>query len=280
MCFDLLMADQQARNQAKVNRAKYKLRDAKNQRSATESAVQKWGQSLSNKKKLDAAGTNYGVLQENFARRVDARALSSAMGRLAHSEDIGRITAAAASAGIGGSSVEAYNRTVRTGYALQAELSDRAGRSEDYLAASEAGRVMSDAVDSMDNNLYMANLDYSYLGETKGPSAFETLATIGVSAAATALGAPDIGKAITSAKTASIQSNFGIGDGGVAAMGNALEAFKSGVGQVRTALRKPSVPASGGLGGSIYNPPDLSRVGSTGGLGTISNGSLSSVTFR
>jgi len=280
MCFDMLMADQQARGQVQVNRARYKLRDAQNEKSATESTVQKWGQSLSNRKKLDAGGRNFGILAENFARRVDANTLGTAMGRLAHGEEIGRLTASAASAGMGGSSVEAFNRTVETSYALQAEMADRAAKSENYLAAQELGRVIPDAIDSMDNNLYMANMDYGYYGSTKGPSTLGTLATIAVAGAATAAGAPEVGKAIMGAKTAGLQSEYGIGDGGAAALGKAMDSFKTGVGEVRGLINKPKQAKTNSFSGGFYKAPNMSQVGMTGGLSNISNGSLGSVTFR
>lgn len=281
MCFEMLIADQQAREQAKVNRAKYKVRDANNEVSATESAVQKWGQSLRNRNLLNAAGDNFGTLAENFARRVDARTMSSAMGRLAHSEELGRVSAAAAAAGVGGSSVDMFNRTIETSYQLQAQLADRAGKSEDYLAQRELARVIPDAINEMDNNLYMANMDYSWYGDPKSPSALGTIGAAVASAAFTAAGMPQVGQAIEDMRTSELQGGYGLGDGGAAKAGSALKAFKGGVGEIRSALRRPrgQVPGNS-LGGAIYNAPDLSRVGRSGGLGNISNGSLSSITFR
>lgn len=271
MCFEMLIADQQARGAVVVNRAKYKVQAAKNERSGAESAVAKWGQSLSNQKKLKAGGENFNILAENFSRTVDARTLDSAMGMLRHGEDLGRLTAAAASAGIGGSSIESYNRTVETGFALQREAEERSARSGDYVAAKQAGRALGDAVDSMDNNLYMADQDYSYLGETKGPSILGTLATVAVAAAATAAGAPQAGQAIIDAKTSSLQANYGLGDGGVAAMQSAVKNFKGGVGEVRDMTRsnagtKPN-SFSGGYSNFNINSGNVSRAGPiTGGI--------------
>lgn len=279
MCFEMLIADQQAREQAKVNRAKYKVRDANNAVAASESAVQKWGQSLRNRNLMKAAGENFGTLAENFSRRVDARTMSSAMGKLMHSEELGRVSASAAAAGVGGSSVDMFNRTIETGYQLQAQLADRAAKSEDYLAQQELSRVIPDAINEMDNNLYMANMDYSWYGDPKSPSAFGTIAAAVASTAFKVAGMPQVGQAIEDLRTSELQSGYGIGDGGAAKAGSALKAFKGGVGEVRSAIgrKQGTVPQ---IGGSIYNPPNLSRVGQTGGLGDISRGSWSSVTFR
>ena len=271
MCFEMLIADQQARGQVKVNRARYKLRDAQNERSASESVVKKWGQSLSNKKLLDAGGERFTTMAENLGRKLDADTLSSAMGTLRHSEELGRVAAAAASAGVGGSSVEGYNTTMETVYALQRDAQDRGANSENYIATKEMGRAVSDSIDMMDNNLYMADRDLGYYGDTKGPSALGTLATIGVAAAAAAAGAPDVGKTIIDAKTASLQANYGLGDGGAAAMRSAGENFKGGVGQIRDAFRSNKKSSS-------YAPTgDGSNM--SGGISRFSGGS-SSITFR
>lgn len=235
--FSFLMATDTAAASAKVNRAKVAARDARNERSAAESELQRFNQSLGNKKILEAAGRRYEALSENLNRRLDAAAYGGAMASLALSEELGAATAAAAAAGVGGSSVENYNRTVETAYGLQSELRSRAVKSETYIAREQMGSTITDAVDSFDRNVYNADRDFTYYGPTKGPSLLGNLATLAVAAGATAAGAPQIGEAVLRAKTANMQANYGDAAGASKSFGQALNAFKGGVGEVRDQFR-------------------------------------------
>lgn len=265
--FNFLMATDTAAEQAKVNKAKVQARNAKNERSAAESGLARFNQSLANKKILDKAGKAYATLSENLNRRIDAYTLNSAMGSMRVSEELGATTAAAAAAGVGGSSVEQYNRTIETAYGLQKEAQDRQVRSDIYLSSEQMGSTITDAVDAMGRNVYNAERDFTYYGPTKGPSLLGNLATLAVAAGATAAGAPQVGEAILRAKTASMQNRSGDGAGATKSFGQALDSFKLGVGEIRDMFRTTPQGGSGAalFGGGInpsYRPSLPSSVGS------------------
>lgn len=277
--FNFLIATDSAASQAKTNKALVKKRDAKNERSASESELQRFNQSLTNKKIMDRAGKNYGVLSENLNRRLDAFTLNDTMGRLAVSEELGAVAAAAAAAGVGGSSVERYNQTVRTAEGLQRERAARGLATDKYNTMEAMGSVITDAVDSFDRNIYRANIDYTYYGPTKGPSVLGNLVTLGAAAAATALGAPQVGEAILDMKTANMQGSYGDAAGAAKSLDRGLGNLKAGIGQVRDSFRFK--PSSGG-GSDI----SFSNQGSYGGFSGAqsqfgSDGiNLNSISFR
>lgn len=235
--FNYALASDTAAMQAKVNKARVAARDAKNERSVAENDLARFNQTLNNKKIMDRAGKNYATLSGNLARRLDAAAYGDTMTRLALSEEMGAVAASAAAAGVGGSSVENYNRTIQTSYALQKELSDRQLGVETFALNEARGDVMTEAVDSLDRTIYSPNLDRTYYGPTKGPSIGSHLVTLGLAAAATAAGAPQIGEAIIRQRTANMQADYGDAAGAAKSFDGALNAFKGGVGEIRDSMR-------------------------------------------
>lgn len=235
--FNFLVATDTAAAQAKVNKARTDARNAKNERAGAESELQRFQQALGNKKRMESAGRNLTVLRENLNRNLDAATYQGIMGGLALSEELGAVTAAAASAGVGGSGVEAYNNTLRTQFALKKGLSDRNVQSGVFAAREQMGRVLPDAIDSFDRNLYNADIDYTYYGPTKGPSVLGNLAVLAVATAASVAGAPQIGDAILKARTAGMQSEYGDSAGAKSSLGGALDSLKGGVGEVRDMFR-------------------------------------------
>lgn len=287
--FNFLLATDQAANAAKLNKAKDEARLAKNERAGAESELQRFNQSLTNKKIMEQAGRNLGALSENLFRRMDAAAYGGIMAELQLSENLGATAAAAASAGIGGSSVESYNATMRTAYGLQKELRDRSTASDVYLSSEQIGRVIPDAVDSFDRNVYRANLDFTYYGPTKGPSVLGSLAKLAVAGAATAAGAPGIGTAILNASTSGMQASYGDAQGAQASMVAALGGFKDGVGQMRDKIRISNGGSTPGIMPGKGNGLDFWPGFSTGGINPSAipswspfggSNSQSSITFR
>jgi len=235
--FNFLVATDSAAGQAKLNRDLYKARKAKNDASAKESTLANWSQSLSNSKLMEKAGKSFNTISENITRQMDAQTMTGIQRDLALSERLGAATAAFSASGMGGSSTEVYNQTVRTSEALQAELMDRNFRSSNYLTSQERGSIIPNAVDAMSRDVIRANLDLTNYGSSKAPSLIGNLAALGVAAAASAAGAPDVGNAILKARTAGIQNQMGQGAQAAKTFGSALDDLKSGVNQVRDKFR-------------------------------------------
>jgi len=241
--FNFLLASDMAASQAKTNRALYKKRYAENVSSAKQANLARWSQSLQNSKIMERAGENFNVISENLTRAADTHAMGGVQASLALSEEIGAATAAASAAGLGGSSVEAYNNTVRAQHAMQKELSDRSYNSQSYLMGKQRSSQISDGVDGMSRDVIMANFDFTNYGPAKGPSFLGNLATLAVAVGASAAGAPDIGNAILSARTSGMQASYGDGAGAQKSFGKAVEQFGQGVGQVQDKFRFSSGPA-------------------------------------
>lgn len=216
-----------------------------NERRAAESDLQRFNQNLANKKILEAAGKNYNTATENIGRNLDAATYGDFMTSMAASEELGAASAMAAAAGIGGSSVEAYNATIERSNAVQQELSDRNLRTDLYNAYDARGRILTDAVGSFDNNIYRADIDVRKWADARKPSTFGTILTLGLAAGATYFGGPQAGQAVLAAGSAIQQANSGDFDGAARSFDTALGA---GIGAVQTNAKL----GTGGSGGSTY----------------------------
>lgn len=122
------------REQAKIDAARI-TQKGRNERAAAESDLARWTQSLSNQRRMKAAGETSKKITENIGRNLDAATTGSFMGRLAASEELGANLVQAAAAGVGGSTIEVYNSTMKLNRLMQEENSDRAVNT-DLLEAS------------------------------------------------------------------------------------------------------------------------------------------------
>lgn len=202
-----------------------------NTRRAAETDLQLFSQALGNRRVLDAAGKNIAAYGENIAKNVEAAAMGDWQTQIARSEELGAVAAMAAAAGVGGSSVEAYNRTIATNNALQDEYSDRQFQRDLYSATQARGQVLTDAVANMDQNVYRTDLDVSTYQDVKKPSFMSGLLTLGMTAAATYFGGPQAGQAVLSfreSQMAAKQGNFG------QAAASMNSAISSGIGAAKT----------------------------------------------
>ncbi len=206
--FSFLMSTDLGAANARLARAKNKAQQARNELSGKQASHQTVMQSLSNQSRLKAAGSRFAAERENISRSLDSATTQTAMGMLQNAENMGKVAAMAASAGIGGTSTEAYNETLRTAAAQRKAMSDRSQKSYVRGASDNAAAVMADAYGSMDTTFVAANIDMSDNGDTSW-SLFGDLATLGVAAAATAAGAPMVGQAILEAKTSTNYAQAG-----------------------------------------------------------------------
>ncbi len=192
----LLYADAiHIREQAKIDAARITTKSG-NERRGAESALANFSQSLSNMRMMRAAGEAFNDAQGNIARRAEASSVGPLKMRLAAAEELGAVSAMAGAAGVGGSSVEMYNETVRLTGAMNEQRFAEDVATDDFGSRGAAGNIISSAVVGMDNNIYRANLDYTQYVDHKKPSTFERIVGFGLTAAATYFGGPQAGAAV------------------------------------------------------------------------------------
>lgn len=179
---------------------------------------------------MDAAGTQMAAIQSAIAKNLDAKAAGDFQGQIALAEELGASATMAASAGIGGSTVDAYNGTVRLAAAMQQEAQDRAFYSDKWAAEQDIGNTYIEAVAGLDNNQYRATLDTRRWVDHKKMGTFERIATLGVAAAATYFGGPQAGMAVIGMAEAGQMANNGDFAGASQAMtqaiGNGVSAYQ------------------------------------------------------
>lgn len=180
--------------QAKIDAARITQKSG-NARRGKESELQRFSASLGNRRKMDAAGKQIGAISENITRNLDAAAAGTLMSRVAAAEELGANIAQASAAGVGGSTIETYNRTLELNQAMQEEQQGRNVDSDNYLASAAKGGALYDAVSSFDNNAYVANRDDTVYVDHHKMSLIERVQGIGMVAAATYFGGPQAGAA-------------------------------------------------------------------------------------
>lgn len=199
------------REQSKIDAARITQKSGNELRGA-QTALQQFSASLANSRAMEAAGKRANAITENIARNLDASAAGEFMSRVQAAEELGANLAMAAAAGVGGSSVEAYNQTIRLNRAMQEEQGDRATRSDLVNATMARGDALIEATAGLDNNVYRANLDYTQYVDHKKMGTFERLGFLGMAAAATVFGGPQAGAAVVGlaeSKQAAMNGDFG-----------------------------------------------------------------------
>jgi hypothetical protein len=206
--------------QVKANRL---IQAANNEKGAAESELQRFSAGLANRRRMDAAGENIANLEGHIARNIDAKNAGDLQGQLATAEELGRSASMAAAAGVGGSTIDAYNHTVKLRAALEQGVGDRAFDADLYAANHDKGAILEDAVAGLDNNQYRANLDYRRWVDPKKPSVFQQIATLGVAAAATYFGGPQAGMAVIGASDSLTQAQNGDFAGASSTFNNSIK---------------------------------------------------------
>lgn len=169
-----------------------------NERRAADSELMRFSQSLGNRKIMDAAGKNVNAYGENIAKNLENVTMGDFQNQLRNSEELGAVTAMASAAGVGGSSIAAYNDTLKTMQGLQREQQMRQVGRDVYAAGRARGDIITSATDSFDQNIYRADLDVSQYMDVKKPSFLSGALALGMTAAATYIGGPQAGQAVLS----------------------------------------------------------------------------------
>lgn len=201
-----------------------------NKLKAAQNDLQLFSQSLGNRKIMDAAGKNINAYGENIAKNLEAATMGSFQAQIRNAEELGAITAMASAAGVGGSSIQAYNETLITVEGLRREQQERAFDRDLYTATLNRSTMLTDAVDQFDKNVYRADLDVSTYMDVKKPSFLSGALTLGLTAAATYFGGPQAGKAVLSfreSQAAAQRGDFATASSSMnAAFGASIGAFK------------------------------------------------------
>jgi len=215
------------RAQAEIE-AKRTVQKARNENSAAQSALANFTRALTNKRAMDAAGSEIGALTENIGRNLDAATYGTLSRRVQAAEELGAISAAAAAAGVGGSTIEQFSRQVMATEDRMDEQAARAVNSDLYLASSARGDTIRNAVMGLDNSQSFANLDFTKYVDHQKMSGFSKFLAITGAAAATYFGGPQAGEAVASGFMAAQDMRNGDFNAGAAGFSNMVQGLGAG----------------------------------------------------
>lgn len=150
---------QQTIDAANVN-ASNLLRQGENEKAAARLSLATYAQSLNNRRAARAGDEQITALSQNFGRMLDAATRGSIQQQLAASEQVGKIAAAAAFAGVGGASTEKVEGTLRLRQALMEGEQDR--QIADATADYRQQRVQLERAkeEGLDYRYQLAGMDY------------------------------------------------------------------------------------------------------------------------
>lgn len=216
-----------AREQGKIDAARIS-QAGKNKLAGSNASYAQWAQSFNNQRAMRAAGRGANAIMENIGRSVDQATYGRAMSRLASAEEAGANIAAAAAAGVGGSSVEVFNETANLNRALREDSEDRALRTDLMTQGSERALMIGDAAEGAGNQVFQAGLDYTTFQNHKRVSSTRALLTFAAAAGATYFGGPQAGAAVFDVTDAGNRAANGDFDGAAARMSSAFTGAVSG----------------------------------------------------
>lgn len=166
--------------QAKIDNAR-KTQASGNLRSAAESSLARFTQSLSNSRQMKAAGEQVNAQTQNIARMTDQAVAGSAFQRLEAASALGEATAMAAAAGVGGSSIDTYKATMQLREAINQDAADQEIKANNINMSANKGAILEDAVASQNNNNIQTQLDYTeYVDHVKLKNKVGALVAVGV----------------------------------------------------------------------------------------------------
>lgn len=116
--------------------------------------------SVSNQRLIEAAGEQYNAFGQNMGRTLDQATTGSMQRRIQAAEEAGAMTAAAATAGVGGSMVQMLNGTVRLRNAVMEQEIDKQQGYATYDQVIQRAGVMQNAYDQWDYSLDEGTQNY------------------------------------------------------------------------------------------------------------------------
>ena len=136
------------------------MRKANNEVARQGASLSNHMRSISNQRLIAAAGEQYNALGENLGRTMDQAVTGSLQRRIQAAEEAGAMTAAAATAGVGGSMVHMLNNTMRLRNAMiEQEVNKQEGYATYDQVVQRAG-VMQNAYDQWDYSLDEGTQNY------------------------------------------------------------------------------------------------------------------------
>lgn len=224
-----------------------------NEKEAASASLARFSQSLSNKRKLEAAGAEFTASEQNIRQALDQSLVGTFQQRLQAAADLGSASVQAAAAGVGGGSVEAYNRTLSLSNAIQDEANTTAASRDALNATANKSNIIKNAVASLGSDSYQGNFDYTvYLDHVKQKN---VLGTFALAAAATYFGGPKAGMAVTDLAAAGNRLENRDYQGGSQLLSSA---FSNGLSAFQT-LNSTSGPTPQ-QGPALSSTPQASRV--------------------
>lgn len=140
--------------------ASNKIREANNELGNAQASLSNWMRSVSNKRTIEAAGEQYNALGENLGRMWAQSATGSLQRRIQASEQMGAIQASAAAAGVGGSTVDMINGSLKLRNAmLNMEIEKQEGQATYDQLMQRAG-VMDNGYDQWDHSYDASTSDF------------------------------------------------------------------------------------------------------------------------
>lgn len=183
------------REQAKIDAARI-AQKGRNELKAAQAGANQRLQAFVNQQRVTAAGEQRADILSNMARNLDAATSGRLLDRLAASEAIGANIAAASAAGVGGTTVDMVNSTLRVNESFSEERQDRAIAADMYAMGKQAGNVMDDAYSGQDMQTFQAGLDYSQYVDHVKMSGLQKVVAFAGAATATYFGGPQAGDAV------------------------------------------------------------------------------------
>lgn len=152
-------------------------RESNNIISKAEGNLARWMQSENNNRRLNSAGKNFNAGQMMIARTKDAALLGSIENQIAEAEAAGAFAANSASKGVGGTSNDIIDLTMKLKNSRATVARDRQQSQLNYEQVQQVAGVIPQAIAGLDNTVNMTKLDYSRdVSYDNTPSMFSAIA--------------------------------------------------------------------------------------------------------
>lgn len=138
-----------------------KVRDATNQFAAAQASLSNLTRSLGNQRKMEAAGSQVEAINTNLDRLQDQAVRGDLTARVQASEQMGAVRAAAAAAGVGGTSAQMLQKTMELSLDQRQTVRNENRGYQTYDMLMQRAGLMGNMVSSLDEGQTFAPIDYS-----------------------------------------------------------------------------------------------------------------------
>ncbi|CDK30107.1 putative internal virion protein [Burkholderia phage AMP1] len=147
-------------NQANADAANA-VRAANNGFAASQAALSNLTRSISNQSKLEAGGKAEDALTTNILRLQDQTIHGSLESQLRSAEQLGAVRAAAAAAGVGGSTARMLQKTMELTAARAATITEQNAQYQTYDMLQQRAGLVANKIMSLDEGQTFAPIDYN-----------------------------------------------------------------------------------------------------------------------